>query len=516
MLTQQKNEKGSLLIEIIAVLGLIALITPILFRQVQRRNDDIIDAQIASEMRAVKDAVAAYIQTDEGTLATSCGLKCPSANLVCTNIAAGEYGNTNGGELDCGITLTSAGLANFFSGGSAILDDYDYYIYGRTVKQANNSYRPVIYGVIVQKDAMPNLRRASKVASLIGLEGGVVYGGKVQGMQGVWEDSLITTPENAVVATTSFDDATNSAILKDATFQHMQASGSVQAPIVVTERLGATDILTVDNQTDDSCIANYMNDSVTLTATSDTGSACAPFFEVNPNTKEVHLRGVIKTGVSTNATCTSGTTKATCEAIQNCVWVSSANDNAGACVGEYLLNPSETSMVDDIKLGNKGGAKLSEILPNWSLKNVVYKSFDMSSSNWQVAMPLCPASYRPALIVVPSGVQSNKVLSVNTKAIAGAIRKADGTVKEDADFSSTYQDNKVTIDGATRFLISATGATPTEGVMENATGTTGTWTITPQFWVRTSEGTAGTWTNAAGTLSEGFSAVIQTYCVFVE
>ena len=40
----QKSQKGSLLIEVLAVIALIALITPVLFRQVKRRNEEILDA----------------------------------------------------------------------------------------------------------------------------------------------------------------------------------------------------------------------------------------------------------------------------------------------------------------------------------------------------------------------------------------------------------------------------------------------------------------------------------------
>ena len=60
------------------------------------------------------------------------------------------------------------------------------------------------------------MRRASKVAAMIGIEGGVFDNGNtIHGMQGVWSKEIDgTVSKNTVAVTTSFDATTNSAILK--------------------------------------------------------------------------------------------------------------------------------------------------------------------------------------------------------------------------------------------------------------------------------------------------------------
>ena len=52
----KRLQKGVMIIEVVAVLGLLAAITPMLFQQISRRNDEILNVQVATEMRAIKDA----------------------------------------------------------------------------------------------------------------------------------------------------------------------------------------------------------------------------------------------------------------------------------------------------------------------------------------------------------------------------------------------------------------------------------------------------------------------------
>ena len=434
---QQKQEKGALLVEVIAVLGLIALMTPILFEQIQKRNEEIIDTQVAAEMRAVKDALSSFIQANEAELAVACGVASKTENVVeyldepddglcdasdvlkvCNDAADG------GGFTGIGDCLYGLG----YFAGTLNLDDeddgYDFLFYGRTVQAGHGAFRPVIHAVAYQATPQaPNLRRASKTAALIGVEGGVVATtGKISGMQEVWNLDVPGIEVNTVAVTTSFDASTNSAILKDATFQNMQASGSVSAPIVAAQNLGATDLFSVGD-----CVTNVGNDGVTVNAKSD---ACAPVFEVNAKTKEITFKGSIKTGVSTGGNCSGGSSgKAACEAIANCVWVAT-DDSSGECVGEFLLNAAETSMVNDIKLASRGGAKLSDILPKWSLQDVEL----VDSNNTTVSLNACPVGSKNAIIVLPGKVKrdgtgvsisvsqvGNTVTTSNTNSVSVSI-----------------------------------------------------------------------------------------------
>ena len=205
------------------------------------------------------------------------------------------YKKVDKAENDHVMEVDAASLANelvgggYFVGSELALNEYDYIFFGRTAvvkygsAEDKDIYRPIIYAVAYQAEPQaPNLRRASKTAALIGVEGGVVATtGKISGMQEVWNLDVPGIEVNTVAVTTSFDASTNSAILKDATFQNMQASGSVSAPIVAAQNLGATDLFSVGD-----CVTNVGNDGVTINAKSD---ACAPVFEVNAKTKEITL-----------------------------------------------------------------------------------------------------------------------------------------------------------------------------------------------------------------------------------
>ena len=402
---QHKNTQiGSLMIEMVAVIGLIALITPILFHQIHRRNEEIVNTQIATEMRAVKDAMASYIQANEQTLAEEVEI-----------YKDGKYIATANEECEDLKNISIGNISTYFQGNANILTEYDLMLcyYTVPVNETEGTYRPVIYGVAVQLEGMGSLRRASKIASLIGLEGGVATStAGLMGMQGVWELPISGLDPTAVGVISSFDDASNASILKDVRWQHMQ-SDTVQAPIIVAERLGIKDVLTVDNTTN--CIQNYGSGTVSIKATDDT-TPCAPFFEVNPTTKEVRLAGTIRTGTAVSGATCSSTTKTDCEKEAHCVWVEasaseedSASEEKGKCVAEYLLNPAGTSVMEDIKLSSRGGAKLSDLLPRWNLIEVeTVGSGEKDLTPWS-----CPTGYLYGIMVIPvkfsSAVTDNEI-----------------------------------------------------------------------------------------------------------
>lgn len=411
---KKQNQKGALLVEVIAVLGLIALITPILFHQLQRRNEEIIDAQIASEVRAIKDALSAYIQANEDIFAEDCG-------LVYVNEKTGEvtYLLDQTDERGCNIEWDDeekGNVSNYANADiSGILSDYNVVFYGKNVSSKVSpedgrilAVRPSIYAIAYKTDPEPSLRRASKVAAMVGVEGGVAAEvGKVSGMNGVWVKDINDVPKNAVAVTTAFEATTNSAILKDAKFSHVKGE-SVYGTNVAAENLGATGIFSVG---DSSCVVGVGTDAITIRekgtyTDKGTTTTCAPVFEVNTATKEVHVAGVIRTGQPVDgASCSSSTTKDDCEATANCVWVSQpteADPNAKGCVAEYILDPANISVVNDIKLSSRGGAKLSDILPKWSLMNVklVKSGSRISPSGDDVYK--CPTGYNKGLILIPS------------------------------------------------------------------------------------------------------------------
>ena len=68
--------------------------------------------------------------------------------------------------------------------------------------------------------------------------------------------------------------------------------------------------------------------------------------------------------------------------------------------------------MNDIRLESRGGAKLSEILPKWSLMNVR----EVSNGNTSFAGADCPAASSYAIVVVPTNVSADAGVAVNVSA----------------------------------------------------------------------------------------------------
>lgn len=120
MTNEKQSESGSIMLEIMAVLAILAVITPVLYKQALLRNIEISNVNIAAEMRLVKDQLQEYISMD-----------CPSDYQACTlNVADSktyapdgmenvidfyhilfceyEYGTNSDGTVNCSETIDSS------------------------------------------------------------------------------------------------------------------------------------------------------------------------------------------------------------------------------------------------------------------------------------------------------------------------------------------------------------------------------------------------------------------------
>lgn len=66
--TDKQNEKGALIVEVIAVIALLGVMGPLLFRQVMSRNEEVDNINIATEVRTLKEGFAAYIMSNRGEI----------------------------------------------------------------------------------------------------------------------------------------------------------------------------------------------------------------------------------------------------------------------------------------------------------------------------------------------------------------------------------------------------------------------------------------------------------------
>ena len=82
----------------------------------------------------------------------------------------------------------------------------------------------------------------------------------------------------------------------------------------------------------------------------------------------------------------------------------------------YVLDPQYTSVMNDIKIMSRGGAKLSEILPNYILKSQKTKECTLSSTqtNCEDTFSVsCPTGYKAAFVAIPTYFGTNLILLDN-------------------------------------------------------------------------------------------------------
>ncbi|MBR5599171.1 MAG: hypothetical protein IKW39_03930 [Alphaproteobacteria bacterium] len=191
------EEKGTLLVEALAMLGLIAMVTPTLYKKSAERLQEIQDINAASQVRVMNSVVESFTRNNFQKLmdATSSDSN-PTVELAFDDNTAGAF---------------ETGYSSFLP-------------YGYTPNELRNYKAPKVYvhrdkhrlvTYLVFPHAMdPGKKRASRLASLVGSNGGVITDRKeAQGTGGAWyldssmvsdirfDDDVLT--ENSLIVTSS-------------------------------------------------------------------------------------------------------------------------------------------------------------------------------------------------------------------------------------------------------------------------------------------------------------------------
>ncbi|MBQ8670977.1 MAG: hypothetical protein IJ525_00465 [Alphaproteobacteria bacterium] len=162
------TERGGLMIEALAMLGLIAVVTPTMYKKSAERTLEVEDINTAGAMRTYIGAVDAYIAANY-------------SNLMDKDIHASDY-----------ITISNADLAAYlpynFQAGSL-------YEFGEPVakvyRRSNNLTAFVVYPA--KSDAAKGIgqERTARIAALVGSNGGYITGTsggvKARGIGGIWK-----------------------------------------------------------------------------------------------------------------------------------------------------------------------------------------------------------------------------------------------------------------------------------------------------------------------------------------
>lgn len=210
---KQLNEKGSLMVEAMAMLGLIAMVTPILYKKASERTTELQDINSSSEMRSLIRAVDDYLKDNysaivAGETVTRASQQVPSvdfSNFVGATEASKRFDIRHLEEyLPYGFLdqdgKINANAKNFLNYEVAI----------KKVAALGDSRKKSLTGFVFafpkQGTDFPVVR-ASRIASMIGSNGGFALTDNVaKGVQGVWEvsDTVsaldVTAPKATVIA----------------------------------------------------------------------------------------------------------------------------------------------------------------------------------------------------------------------------------------------------------------------------------------------------------------------------
>lgn len=209
MQEKKENESGSMMMEIIAVLAILAIMTPIVYQQALKRSREVSNINMADEMRMVKNAISAYLDANKETILQACGS--PNELTNCTSHITDIY--------DIYPFLLRGTNYEF---GTSNSEDVDYIIqvYGSytLINETEGIYQPNLFAVLSSTSQPADLKkgRAMQIASLIGAGGGICesdHSGSpdhISGSYGAWSlyasdvtgISTICFENNTIVART--------------------------------------------------------------------------------------------------------------------------------------------------------------------------------------------------------------------------------------------------------------------------------------------------------------------------
>lgn len=205
------NELGSLMVEAMAMLALISMVTPILYRKAAERTTELQDINAAGQMRSLIKAVDDYVSDNYNTIVAGNAVN----NSVNNSVNYSDL--VSGGKKTIDIKHFRDYLPYGFLDSSGNVQDTKTFSkdYKVVFKYTDAGGRKAVTAFVVaepkEKGNFPMLR-ASRIASMVGTNGGYaqVSGDKVtvNGVQGIWtidnmSSELGVTTTNGSIVTSS-------------------------------------------------------------------------------------------------------------------------------------------------------------------------------------------------------------------------------------------------------------------------------------------------------------------------
>lgn len=192
------NEKGTLLVEAMAMLGLIAMVTPVLYKKAAERTVELQDVNASSQLRALSSAVDSYLKDNFAKITKGDTID----GIDYSSFANADNGTVGPIPLNHFADYLPYGFLT--DGGAAretklFTDDYQVWVkleadYANYTDPAGNPQRKALSQILTGfVSATPKNAeelgqvRSSRIASMIGSNGGYVLDDStVMGAQGIW------------------------------------------------------------------------------------------------------------------------------------------------------------------------------------------------------------------------------------------------------------------------------------------------------------------------------------------
>lgn len=172
-------QKGSLMVEALALLGLITLVTPIMYKKAAERTTELQDVNLATQIRMINEALDTYVRNDYAKLKTEVGLT--------DKLKVNANDDTN--FIVKGVK--SFLPTNFRLAESKFFDTskMQFSIERKELADLSGGARSIFTSaVLLPSRNKVNIGRAAKIASMVGISGGTLNkDGKFEGTQGAWE-----------------------------------------------------------------------------------------------------------------------------------------------------------------------------------------------------------------------------------------------------------------------------------------------------------------------------------------
>jgi len=215
-LFHKANQAGTMLVEAMAMLGLIAMVTPILYKKAAERTTELQDINASNQLRVLSTAMDAYIKDNFARITRGEKItnSCSGADTVDYNSLANAVSGT--------VSMSLAHLCEYlpygFLDSNGHVQDTKMFTAGNDdsfrviIKMEGNDTddNKTITGFLTAIPHNANTfssTRASRIATMVGSNGGYIdHEGKAMGAQGIWSldnpsDELngVNLPQNSFV-----------------------------------------------------------------------------------------------------------------------------------------------------------------------------------------------------------------------------------------------------------------------------------------------------------------------------